>query len=821
MKHFLLLLLCLFTATSMFAQKLNFQGVARNNSGTVLANQAIKVRLSIRDGNAAGVIQYSETRTVTTSAYGSFKIIIGSTGALASSGSLAAVTWAAAAKFLQVEVDPANGNTFTDMGTTEMVTVPTAVYASTAGSAAPNGSAGGDLSGTYPSPSVTKLLGRTISTTAPTNGQVLKFDGSVWAPAADNNGGIGWSLNGNDLFNTNTAFVGIGTNIPKAKLHVADNSVLFSGPNFTPANPLAPPASGGGIRMMWYMDKAAFRTGLATGNEWDKDSIGDMSFAAGYSVKAKGRASIATGDGSFAGGNTSFATGRFTKALGENSFVSGNESIASGLSSFAAGNYAEAKGTWSAAIGYYTTAKAISSITLGSLNDDTDNPNPTTEAATDRIFQIGNGSLAGRGNALTVLRNGNIGINTTSPVTKLHIANSSVLFSGPGTISSNPAAPPVSGAGVRMMWYPDKAAFRTGRTFYDEWDKDNVGLYSFAAGYAVVANGEGSVSLGYDTRASGISSFASGKGARASGDYSVSLGRNNAATGRVSFSTGEGSSAEGEVAIAIGKSVYAKAMYSFSIGALNDITDNPDLSFPSATDRIFQIGNGMFDVRSNAVTILRNGKAGFGTVTPQNQFEIVGPASSTPVTLTLANRGAFGPAAIEFVSDYGLTNKWRPGYIRSNDAGGFTGSLEFYTNGTGSGNLYGNVKGLEVRNGTVYTATGSVSAFSDVRLKNNIQQFTDGLNVIEQINPVTFYYNADAPFKTDAAQVGVVAQELETIAPYMVQQTSYNNVNDIRYVDNQAYTFLLINAVKELKQQNEALQKRVEQLERKQRKKKS
>ncbi|MBK8078815.1 MAG: hypothetical protein IPK25_00110 [Saprospiraceae bacterium] len=39
-----------------------------------------------------------------------------------------------------------------------------------------------------------------------------------------------------------------------------------------------------------------------------------------------------------------------------------------------------------------------------------------------------------------------------------------------------PGNPPVSGAGTRMMWYPDKGAFRAGTISSDHWDKDNVGV---------------------------------------------------------------------------------------------------------------------------------------------------------------------------------------------------------------------------------------------------------------------------------------------------------------------------------------------------------
>ena len=55
---------------------------------------------------------------------------------------------------------------------------------------------------------------------------------------------------------------------------------------------------------------------------------------------------------------------------------------------------------------------------------------------------------------------GKVGINTTSPAAMLHVKDSSVVFTGPATLPANAGQPPVKGAGNRIMWYADKAAFR-------------------------------------------------------------------------------------------------------------------------------------------------------------------------------------------------------------------------------------------------------------------------------------------------------------------------------------------------------------------------
>ena len=76
----------------------------------------------------------------------------------------------------------------------------------------------------------------------------------------------------------------------------------------------------------------------------------------------------------------------------------------------------------------------------------------------------------------------NVGIGTTAPVARLHVKDSSVVFTGLNSMPSIPGNPPVSGAGVRLMWYPDKAAFRVGEVSDKNWDKDSIGRLLFCIG---------------------------------------------------------------------------------------------------------------------------------------------------------------------------------------------------------------------------------------------------------------------------------------------------------------------------------------------------
>lgn len=141
-KTFLSFLILLF-AIGSFAQSpqsFNYQAVARDAGGNILSNQTIGVKFSLRQGSSTGTIVYSETFTPTTNQFGLFATAIGQ-GAVVS-GSFSAIDWSTGSYWLQVQLDPSGGSSYTDMGTSQLLSVPYALYAASSGTSGLTGPTG-------------------------------------------------------------------------------------------------------------------------------------------------------------------------------------------------------------------------------------------------------------------------------------------------------------------------------------------------------------------------------------------------------------------------------------------------------------------------------------------------------------------------------------------------------------------------------------------------------------------------------------------------------------------------------------------------------
>ena len=117
-------------------------------------------------------------------------------------------------------------------------------------------------------------------------------------------------------------------------------------------------------------------------------------------------------------------------------------------------------------------------------------------------------------------------------------------------------------------------------------------------------------------------------------------------------------------------------------------------------------------------------------------------------------------------------------------------------------------------NGNAFKTTGANwSSYSDARLKTNISPFTDGLALLKKLNPINYKYNGKAGISSESENVGLIAQDVQKIFPYMIGtfQTKLNE-SDETYteflsLDTSALTFILVNAIKELDERLCSLEK--------------
>ena len=375
----------LITMVSIAQNGINYKAIIKDNTGNIIVGDLIVVQFEIRQGSDTGPMVYQETHTPTTDDNGLIMLNIGEGTPTPTSPFFADVDWGSDSHFLNVQANTGAG--LEDMGTTQFKTVPYAINA---------------------------------------------------LNSNDNS----WQKNVDDISNTNSGNIGFGVDEPKVKFHFAeDQGFLFGNDTI-----------GAGSKIMYMPQKNAFRIGtLATGAAsvyWndqiytdastdppkDLNYVGLYSFATGLNNRAQGYAATAMGRDTEATNSYAHATGYFTNAdglystaMGFNTDAFATGSTALGYSTDAEANYstaigyfAEAQGLYSTAIGHSTKAVSYGSVAIGRFN--IGSGNTTSWVSTDPIFEVGIGSSStNRANAMTIRKNGNVGIGTTVPLDALHV----------------------------------------------------------------------------------------------------------------------------------------------------------------------------------------------------------------------------------------------------------------------------------------------------------------------------------------------------------------------------------------------------------------
>jgi len=122
-------------AFSQVQDAMSYQAVIRNSSNQLVSNQNVGMRFSILKGSATGTVVYSETHTQSTNMNGLVTVKIGA-GTLVS-GSYSTINWGADTYFVKIETDPNGANNYTITSTSQLLSVPYALYAKTSGSSLP------------------------------------------------------------------------------------------------------------------------------------------------------------------------------------------------------------------------------------------------------------------------------------------------------------------------------------------------------------------------------------------------------------------------------------------------------------------------------------------------------------------------------------------------------------------------------------------------------------------------------------------------------------------------------------------------------------
>ena len=135
MKNLLSIFLISFIAFSGFSQvpqKFSYQTVIRNSSNQLLAGQTVGIKISILQGSANGSAVYAETHTPQTNANGLASLEIGGGSLL--SGNFENINWANGPFFVKTETDPNGGNNYTITNTSQLLSVPYALYSNSTSS---------------------------------------------------------------------------------------------------------------------------------------------------------------------------------------------------------------------------------------------------------------------------------------------------------------------------------------------------------------------------------------------------------------------------------------------------------------------------------------------------------------------------------------------------------------------------------------------------------------------------------------------------------------------------------------------------------------
>ena len=384
-------------------QGINYQGVARNSFGNVIANQNISLKIGIYAPTIAGTLEWEEVHQLTTNQLGLFYCVLGQgvTTGQGTAGNFSLVNWSSGNHFAKMQLDENGGSSFVSIDTIQFWSVPYAMHSATA-------------SNLNAPMHLHQLLD--VDTIGVFTNAVLKWNGALWIPALDNDSDTAlYAINANHAITADTASFAIN-------LLSTIDTVLFANSSDSAVYSVNAGNSNNAINSN-YCDTAvyalssgsAFTSWNLSGNSGtipgpdfigttdNKDLVIKTNSSEKIRITALGRVGIGTltpsaslhvvgdngiiAEGTF-GSGTIAATGAGTRMMWYpkkaafrvggvsttqwNDANIGDYSLATGYNTRASGAYASAFGSGSIASGAYSfaacelsTASGISSVAMG------------------------------------------------------------------------------------------------------------------------------------------------------------------------------------------------------------------------------------------------------------------------------------------------------------------------------------------------------------------------------------------------------------------------------------------------------------------------
>ncbi len=133
-------IMCYTFVAAQSPQLIPFQAIVRDSNNVIISNQGMSLRVDVLSGSPTGTLLYQEIESATTSQLGLLNLSIGA-GAV-QSGSMSGITWGSGPIYVEIEVDLSGGSNFTVLGTTQLQSVPYALYALNGGGSGSSQAAG-------------------------------------------------------------------------------------------------------------------------------------------------------------------------------------------------------------------------------------------------------------------------------------------------------------------------------------------------------------------------------------------------------------------------------------------------------------------------------------------------------------------------------------------------------------------------------------------------------------------------------------------------------------------------------------------------------